>query len=84
MIAWVLGAVAAAAELPHHDLEVLYHEARYDEGLAETDKRLAVAPDKDLYWMKARFLYEIGERWQRTDQNVDKEAWYEGMLAHLV
>ena len=80
MIALV-SVAAAAADLPHHDLEVLYHEAKYQEGLAKTEQQLAAAPDKDLYWMKARFLYEIGERWQRTDQNVDKEAWYEGMLA---
>jgi hypothetical protein len=80
MFALALAGVAHA-QMPHQDLEELYHQAKYQEGLAETERQLAVAPDKDLYWMKARFLYEIGERWQRTDTTVDKEAWYENMLA---
>lgn len=65
---------------PHFDLEVLFHEGRYDEGLALARKRLAEKADKDLYWMAARFMFEVGERFQRDDGSVDKEAWYREML----
>lgn len=65
---------------PHYDLEILYHEAKFDEGLALARKRLAEKADKDLYWMTARFIYEVGERFQRTDTSIDKEAWYQEML----
>lgn len=66
----------------HFDIEILYYEGRFDEGLAEVERRLAADPsDKDLYWMKARFIFEIGERFDRKDTSIDKVAYYEGMLA---
>lgn len=65
---------------PHFDLEVMYAEQRYDEGLKEAKARIATAGDKDLYWHAARFMFEIGERFQRTDKTIDKEAWYQQML----
>ncbi len=85
MFATALWAGIAAADSPpplvHHDLEVLYHEGSFQQGLTTVNERIAAAPDKDLYWMKARFMFEIGEHWSRTDPNVDKEAWYKDMLA---
>src|SRR5688500_15610788 len=52
---------------PNFDLEVLYYEGKYQEGLKATKERLARNPsDKDLYWLKTRFMYEIGETLQRT------------------
>ena len=65
---------------PHFDLELLYYEGKNAEGLAKADELLKTAPDKDLYWLKARFMYEIGERFQRTDASIDKEAHYQAML----
>lgn len=85
MIACVLWVGLADADspppLPHHDLEMLFHEAEFQQGLEATKEQLSVAPDKDLFWMKCRFMFEVGERWQRTDKSVDKEAWYKEMLA---
>lgn len=65
---------------PHFDIEILYYEQKYDEGLAKVKAAITAAPDKDLYWMKARFMYEIGERFERTDTSIDKEAFYQEML----
>lgn len=58
------------------DLEVLYYESRHDEGLQVCEQRLGASPTAQLYWMQARFLYEIGEQFQRDDPSVDKEAHY--------
>jgi hypothetical protein len=66
---------------PHYDLEVLYFEGEFQRGLAECESRIAASPDKDLYWLKARFMYELGERIERTDTSVDKQAFYNEMLA---
>lgn len=65
---------------PHFDLEVMYHEGRHQDGIEACDTRIAEAPNKDLYWLKARFMYEVGERFQRTDTTIDKEAFYQQML----
>lgn len=65
---------------PNYDLEVMYVEGQHREGLAEVERRLASAPTTQLYWMKARFLYEIGELFERTDTTIDKEAHYQKML----
>jgi hypothetical protein len=62
------------------DLEVMYSEGRYKEGLAACEQRLATAPSAELYWMKARFLYEVGEQFERDDPSVDKDAHYQKML----
>ncbi|MCO4744969.1 MAG: hypothetical protein KC912_09290 [Proteobacteria bacterium] len=68
-------------ESPHYDLEVLYFQEKHDEGLAESEKRRAADPsDVDLYWMSARFLFEIGERFERDDTTIDKEAHYQRMI----
>ncbi len=65
---------------PHYDLELLYHHDRFEEGLAAARAALAEAPgDKDLYWLAARFMYEIGER--DEDPSVDKVAYYQEMVA---
>jgi hypothetical protein len=85
MFVLALWAAIASADSPavppHYDLELHYHEGSYQKGLELTNRRLASAPDKDLYWMKARFMFEIGERWPRTDPNIDKVGWYKEMLA---
>jgi hypothetical protein len=66
---------------PHYDLEVLYDEGRMDEGLERAEERLAKHPeDVDLYWHTARFMFEVGERFDRTDKSIDKVAWYEEMV----
>ena len=62
---------------PHFDLELLYYEGKIEEGLAKTNEALKAAPDKDLYWFKSRFMYEIGEGFLRTDTSIDKEAHYQ-------
>lgn len=65
---------------PHYDLEQMYTAQRHAEGLAESNRRIAAAPDKDLYWLKARFIYEMGES-AEEDAGQDKEARYKEMLA---
>lgn len=66
---------------PHYDLEVVYYEARFEEGLKLVNQRLATNPnDPVLYWMKVRFMYEIGEKFQRTDKSIDKAAFYQDMI----
>ncbi|MEQ1506813.1 MAG: hypothetical protein ABMB14_31590 [Myxococcota bacterium] len=65
---------------PDYDLELMYHQGRFKDGLAACDARLKAAPTSDLYWLKARFMYEIGETFQRTDTSIDKVAWYQSML----
>lgn len=65
----------------NYDLELLYHQRAHERGLALTEARLAEHPDdKDLYWTKARFLFEIGERMPAGDRSLDREAHYRTML----
>ena len=48
---------------PHYDLETMYHEGRYDDGLELTKARIAEHPeDSELYVHAIRFMFEIGER----------------------
>ncbi len=87
----MVGLVAAAAfalELPeptaaspHYDLEVLYGERKFDEGLALAKTQVAATPDDvDLYWHICRFMYEKGETIPKSDKAFDKLAWYTEML----
>lgn len=72
--------VPPAPGSPHHDLEVLYHEHRFEEGLKATKEGLVKDPeDTDLYWHVVRFMYEIGELHPRDDKDFDKAAWYTEM-----
>lgn len=65
---------------PHFDLEILYAEKKFKEGLRKANERLAKTPnDVDLHWMKVRFLYEIGERFG-DDESIDRVAYYKEML----
>lgn len=66
--------------MPHYDLEVLYGEAKIEEGLALARKRLAENPDDAaLYRHVVRFLFETGELVQRDDKTMDKVALYKEM-----
>ena len=66
---------------PHFDLEILYAEKRFREGLELANERLEANPeDVDLHWMKVRFMYEIGERFSENTK-VDKVAYYKQMVA---
>jgi hypothetical protein len=52
-----------------------------DEGLEKAQAELAQHPeDVDLYWHAGRFMFEVGERFDRTDKSIDKVAWYENMV----
>jgi hypothetical protein len=67
---------------PHYDLEEMYRDHQFDEGLKLSKERLAANPDDiDLYWHVMRFMYEVGERYERDDKTIDKEAFYEEMGA---
>ena len=76
----VLYPYQVAPDDPNWDLEVLYAQEKFDDGLKLAKERLAKAPTPQLYWLKIRFMYEIGERFQRTDTSIDKLAWYQQML----
>lgn len=66
---------------PHFDLEIVYFEARYEDGLKLVEQQLAANPkDAELYWMKVRFMYEIGEKFAPHDASIDKIAWYQEMI----
>lgn len=79
---------AVALELPkpqpgdeHYDLELLYHQHEFDKGLKLAKQKQAADPsDKDLYWHIVRFMFEIGERYDRNDKSIDKVAWYNEMV----
>lgn len=66
---------------PHFDLEILYAREQFQQGLALATERLRSTPsDVDLIWMKARFMYEIGERFEE-DTDVDRVDYYKRMLS---
>ncbi len=68
-------------DTPHYDLEVLYAQQRFEEGRSLATQRLLENPDDVvLIWMKARFVYEIGERLGQ-DADVDRVAYYRRMVA---
>jgi hypothetical protein len=59
----------------------MYAAKQYREGLTTTRQRIASTPDDaDLYWLAARFIYEVGELSDR-DSDVDKLGLYTEMLA---
>ena len=65
------------------ELELLYHNEQFGEGLSRTDQMITADPkNADLYWHAARFKFEIAEGFQRTDKSIDKEQWYTEMLAY--
>lgn len=65
---------------PYWDLELLYHQHRYQEGLAAVEQKLAENPnDVELIWHQVRFMFETVEQIERTDTSMDKEALYEKM-----
>lgn len=67
---------------PHYDIEVLYGDSAYDEGLALTRQRIAANPDDaDLYWLAARFMYEQGELMGPGRSQAEKVAHYTEMIA---
>ncbi len=71
---------APVAGSAHYDLEEMYRDHRFDEGLKLSTERLAAHPDDaDLYWHVMRFMYEVGERYGREDKTIDKVAFYEEM-----
>ena len=64
----------------HADLEHLYADQKFDEGLKAAEAKLAADPkDADLYWHTSRFIFEKGEL---LDENsgVDKVAYYQKMV----
>jgi tetratricopeptide (TPR) repeat protein len=76
-----LSKTVVAADWAHQDLELSYTQGDFEEGLKEAKAQLARNPkDIDLYWHVGRFLYEVGERYEKNTPGVDKEAIYEEML----
>lgn len=84
---WMLSVALADEEFrrpqpedPHYDLEVAYHEGRYEEGLAKARAAMGAHPDDaDLYWMTVRFMYQMGEAKHDMPQK-EKLAWYQEMV----
>lgn len=66
-------------DTPHFDLEEHYHHGTHAEGLALAEARFAASPDPEVAWHAARFIFEIGEGFERDDPSIDKEAHYEKM-----
>lgn len=65
----------------HWDLELLYFNSEWQEGLDQSRARLEEHPeDADLYWHVARFLFEMGEQVDRDDPSVDKVDLYRQMI----
>lgn len=71
-------------DFPNYDLEVLYAEARIDEGLALARQRLAANPkDPELYRHVARFMFEQAEVVEKDKATFDKVAHYSEMYELL-
>ena len=65
----------------HYDLEQLYAQNQHDEGLTLAKEKHSANPDDiDLYWHIPRFLFEIGERYDRHDSSVNKVELYKEMI----
>jgi tetratricopeptide (TPR) repeat protein len=65
----------------HWELEVLYTEGRFREGVPLARAALATDPtDAEAAWHLMRFLYELGEQIPRDDKSVDKVAYYKEMV----
>ncbi len=68
----------------HPDLEAHYVAGRFDEGLIEARRRIALAPDDaHLYGHAARFLYEIAELKGKRAPRAERRALYREMLRLL-
>ncbi|MCC7075025.1 MAG: hypothetical protein IT383_27180 [Deltaproteobacteria bacterium] len=68
----------------HPDLEALYVDGRFAEGLIEARRRIAVTPDDaHLYGHAARFLYELGELKGKAAPRAERRAIYREMLRLL-
>lgn len=82
VLAWAAPGPGPVTEASaHYDLETLYSANKHEEGLTLAKAKHAKDPeDVDLYWHISRFLFEIGERFDRNDTSVDKPAMYQEML----
>lgn len=70
--------VTVDATSPHWDLEQLYGDKKFDEGLKLAKEQVAKDPnDTDLYWHIVRFMFEKGESVPKSDKTFDKLAWYQ-------
>lgn len=87
---WLVFAILSAFGAPgpgpvdetsgHYDLELLYSGNQHNEGLKLAKaQHIADPEDVDLYWHISRFLFEIGERFDRNDTTIDKAAMYQEM-----
>lgn len=66
---------------PHYDLELLYHQGRYEEGRQAALAKAQLAPDDvDLLILLLRFNYQIAEAEPKGSKRIDKERWYEDMV----
>jgi len=66
----------------HFDLEQLYADNKFKEGLTAAKLKLKGDPsDADLSWHITRFMFEIAETFDRNDGSIDKEGHYVEMLA---
>ena len=64
----------------HADLEQLYADHKFDEGLKATQAKIATHPrDADLHWHESRFMFEAGELLDKNS-GVDKVAYYQTMV----
>lgn len=88
MILAALSLIASAADIPfpapdgpHYDLEVLYHERHFQDGLKLVKEQIVATPDDhELYWHQVRFMFQIAEAVPKTDATFDKLAWYTEMV----
>ena len=90
MIALLLAALAFGGDLPgrvtesspHYELEELYRDGAFDDGIAKAKTLIAANPDDaDLYWIAVRFMFEQGELMgDRTSS--EKMAHYTEMGGH--
>lgn len=81
----LLLSAAAVAQIPEgarQRLELLYTHGEHRQTITVAEALLLEYPDDpDLYWMIARAYFEVGELEHREETDMDKEAWYEEMLA---
>ena len=65
---------------PHYDLEELFAQHKYEEGLTRSNVRLRANPDDpELLWRRVRFMYEIAQE-RVEDSTFDRRSYYKEMM----
>lgn len=69
---------------PYWKYELYYHQQEHKRGLEEAKAALALDPGNGpLSLHVSRFMFQLGEEWDRSVSNAEKVKYYEEMIAIL-